>query len=293
MVVHSIAQQGFGEGTNEVYDRARPSYQAVVLSHIRQNIPNSDLSSPLLNIVEIGAGTGIFTRALIAHPDWSSSIKEIRAVEPSAGMRAQFEKTVIEPQSNTNIEISVNDGSFTETGIEDGWADVVFIAQAYHWAHPAYDAASIEFARILKPSGVVVYVWNLESPDSPTSTWIPLLRTLYEKYEEGSPQFRLGLWRATFDPNVCPGYAKFFEKPLEDTFEWVIPTTVEGVVERVRSKSYIAVLEREKNEEYVKLIENVKRLLGKEDGVEKKWIDKEQGVFEYPYKTTVVVARKK
>lgn len=127
MVVHSIAQQGFGEGTNEVYDRfvqvifnvifkliescililisfcrARPSYQAVVLSHIRQSLPNSNLSSPLLNIVEIGAGTGIFTRALIAHPDWSSSIREIRAVEPSAGMRAQFEKTVIEPQSNTN-----------------------------------------------------------------------------------------------------------------------------------------------------------------------------------------------
>lgn len=75
--------------------RARPSYQPSVLSYIRQSI-SKEGSSPL-NIVEIGSGTGIFTRALLAHPDWSSSVAEIRAVEPSAGMRAQFAKTVTAP----------------------------------------------------------------------------------------------------------------------------------------------------------------------------------------------------
>ncbi|KAJ4480104.1 S-adenosyl-L-methionine-dependent methyltransferase [Lentinula aciculospora] len=287
MVVHSIAQQGFGVGTNEVYDRARPSYQPAVLSHIRQSINTKDQ----LNIVEIGAGTGIFTRALIAHPDWSLSIAEIRAVEPSAGMRAQFNKTVIHPQSNANIKISVKDGSFTETGIEEGWADMVIIAQAYHWAHPAYDAASAEFARILKPiGGVVVYVWNLE--DQGSAKWIASLRSLYEKYEGNSPQFRLGQWRVTFDPEICPGSAQLFEKPVEDTFEWVMPTTVEDVVERMMSKSYIAVLESEKKEEHEKLVQRAKELLGRED-MEKNWIGKEKGVFEYPYKTTLIIARKK
>ncbi|KAJ3990130.1 S-adenosyl-L-methionine-dependent methyltransferase [Lentinula detonsa] len=294
MTVHSIAQQGFGEGTNEVYDQARPSYQPSVLSYISQNIPTA--KDHLLNVVELGAGTGIFTRALLAHSDLSSSIAEIRAVEPSKGMRNQFEKTVINPRVNddSKVKISIQDGSFTSTNIPSAWADVIFIAQAYHWAHPSYDAASIEFARILKPSGVVVYVWNLENSDVSAggAKWVASLRNLYEKYEGDSPQFRLGLWRQTFDSNSCPEYARLFEGPIEESFQWWIPTTVEGVVQRVSSKSYIAILEQESKDEYNKLVQNVKELLKRED-VEKSWVDTEKGVFEYPYKSTVVVARKK
>ncbi|KAJ3828476.1 S-adenosyl-L-methionine-dependent methyltransferase [Lentinula raphanica] len=292
MTVHSIAQRGFGEGTNEVYDRARPSYQPAVLSYIAQNIPAA--KDARLNVVELGAGTGIFTRALLTYSQLSSSVAEIRAVEPSKGMRDQFTKTVIGPQGNDDIKITIQDGSFTSTNIPSGWADVVFIAQAYHWAHPSYDAASVEFARILKPSGVVVYVWNLENSDVSTNgaKWVGSLRSLYEKYEGESPQFRLGLWRATFDPEQCPEYAKLFKGPIEETFTWWIPTTVEGVVQRVRTKSYIAILERERKEEYEELERKVREMLDKEE-VEKKWIDMEKGVFEYPYKTTVVIARKK
>lgn len=71
----------------------------------------------------LGAGTGIFTRALLAHPDWKDAVKELRAVEPSAGMRDQFTKTVNDSRA------SVADGTFDTTGIEDGWADLVVIAQ--------------------------------------------------------------------------------------------------------------------------------------------------------------------
>lgn len=71
----------------------------------------------------IGAGTGIFTRALLAHPDWADAIKELRAVEPSAGMRDVFSKTVTDPR------VSVREGTFDTTGVEDGWADLIIIAQ--------------------------------------------------------------------------------------------------------------------------------------------------------------------
>ncbi|KIK62581.1 hypothetical protein GYMLUDRAFT_164646, partial [Collybiopsis luxurians FD-317 M1] len=265
--------------------RARPSYQPSVLAHIRQNIPKE--RSPPFNIVEIGAGTGIFTRALLAHSDWATSIAEIRAVEPSAGMRAQFDKTVTSAPGLDGTKVSVREGSFTSTGIEDQWADIVIMAQAYHWAHPNYDAASKEFARILKPSGVVVYVWNLEDQES--AKWIAYLRGLYEKYEGDSPQFRLGLWRATFDPKISPAYPTLFEPPVEKSFQWAIPTTIQGVLERVTSKSYIAVLAQDKKEEYDKLMEDAREMLGRE---EKTWIDQKAGVFEYPYKTTLVIARK-
>lgn len=164
---------------------------------------------------------------------------------------------------------------------------MVVMAQAYHWAHPAYDSATTEFARILKPTGIVVYVWNLENQDTTSSPWVAHLRLLYKEHDLGSLQFRLGLWRTTFDSEV---YSKLFEKPVEEMFEWVIPTTVDAVVERVQSKSNIVILEMEKKEEYDNLVVKVREMLGTE---EKKWIDKDKGVFEYPYKTVVVVAKKK
>ena len=71
----------------------------------------------------IGSGTGIFTRALLAHPDWADTVKELRAIEPSAGMRDQFTKSVQDPR------VSLREGTFDATGIEDGWADLIVIAQ--------------------------------------------------------------------------------------------------------------------------------------------------------------------
>lgn len=104
----------------------------------------------------LGAGTGIFTRALLAHPDWAGAVGQLRAVEPSAGMRAQFERTVDDARA------SIADGTFADTHAPDGWADLVVIAQAFHWCHPDYESAVREFARVLKPDGVVALVWNLE-----------------------------------------------------------------------------------------------------------------------------------
>jgi phospholipid N-methyltransferase len=72
----------------------------------------------------IGAGTGIFTRALLDQ-NWSSDIKDIKAIEPSAGMREVFSKTV----SSNCVTLSINEGTFDATNIEDQWGDLVVIAQ--------------------------------------------------------------------------------------------------------------------------------------------------------------------
>lgn len=71
-----------------------------------------------------GAGTGIFTRALL-NQKWSSEIKHIKAVEPSQGMREVFAKTV----SSDHVSISLGEGTFDTTGVEDQWGDIVVIAQ--------------------------------------------------------------------------------------------------------------------------------------------------------------------
>lgn len=75
----------------------------------------------------IGSGTGIFTRALLSHSSFSSSVKELKAVEPSEGMRNFFVKSTVETDSERRV--SVRDGTFDNTHIEDGVADVIVIAQ--------------------------------------------------------------------------------------------------------------------------------------------------------------------
>ncbi|KAF9500826.1 S-adenosyl-L-methionine-dependent methyltransferase [Pleurotus eryngii] len=275
VTVHAVAQSGFGKGTNELYDKARPSYQPYVLSHIR----NAVKGEPLLNIVErvmLGAGTGIFTRALLAHPDWASSIKSLRAIEPSEGMREVFSKSV------NDERVTVTGGTFDTANVEDGWADLVVVAQAFHWC-PDYDQAAAEFARILKPDGVVVLVWNLE--DREGASWVAQLRDRYEFYEQGTPQFRLDLWRQVFD---TPSYQKHFKPHEEKKWQYKLTSDLNGVVNRAFSKSYISVLpDEEKAAVKSSILDIVHR------GDDLVWVDKEAGVFEYPYRTLVVVASKR
>lgn len=75
------------------------------------------------NSLRIGAGTGLFTRALLADPAWAKNIKAYVAVEPSEGMRETFSQTIQDDR------ICFQDGTFQNTKVEDGWADLVVIAQ--------------------------------------------------------------------------------------------------------------------------------------------------------------------
>jgi hypothetical protein len=59
----------------------------------------------------------------LAHPDWNDDIGLIQAVEPSSGMRDVFRKTVGDER------VVVKDGTFDSTGVDDGWADLVIVAQ--------------------------------------------------------------------------------------------------------------------------------------------------------------------
>ncbi|KAG8935694.1 hypothetical protein FRC02_006970 [Tulasnella sp. 418] len=270
--IHLVAQTGFGEGTNELYDRARPTYPSEQLSYIQSTAANPD--GPL-NIIELGSGTGIFTRALLAHPSLGPVVHELRAIEPSAGMRAQFSAKVEDER------VSCSEGTFERTGAPDEWADLVIVAQAWHWC-PDFDKALAEISRVLKPNGVAILIWNLE--DNRTA-WVKHVRDAYERYENSTPQFRLGLWRKTFE---VPTYARSFKDPIENLVSFAVPTTASGVIDRVCSKSYITILpDKEKN----KLVEELKNILNEGEG--RVWVDESQGVWEYPYTNLVVAMKKK
>lgn len=79
----------------------------------------------LLTVIyyRIGSGTGIFTRGLLSRPEWSGdSISEIKAIEPGEGMRTVFSSTI------NDSRVSVSEGVFENTGVTNGWADVIAIA---------------------------------------------------------------------------------------------------------------------------------------------------------------------
>jgi ubiquinone/menaquinone biosynthesis C-methylase UbiE len=270
--VHTIAQAGFGTGTNELYDRIRPSYPSESLSYIRQ-LPKS--TAPL-NIVEIGAGTGIFTRVLLTHPEWATSIGALRAIEPSAGMRDFWTKTVKDNRA------TIVEGTFDSTGVEDGWADLVVIAQAFHWCLD-HGKALAEFARILNGDGAVVLIWNLE--DREAAGWVAQLCKRREAHENGTPQFRRNLLRQSFS---MPGYTSLFHPMDESEWSHYTLATEQIITERQLSWSYISVLPPD---EKAKVVEDIKVILERGDG--KVWINKEEGTYQYPYTTLVVVSRKK
>jgi hypothetical protein len=138
---------------------------------------------------------------------------------------------------------------------------------------------------------------------SHTAAWVAKARDVIEVHEAGTPQFRLGvstpyanprwtfpnesspgLWRRFFD---TPSYQKHFEAAEETKWKYILPVTTEGVVTRALSKSYISVLS---DEERGKVVDGLRNILETE---QKSWVNEEEGVFEYPYETTVVVVNRK
>ncbi|KAI5123349.1 hypothetical protein M0805_001770 [Coniferiporia weirii] len=274
--VHPTSLIGYGAGKSELYDKVRPSYAPEVLSYMRKAVKKKDN----LRIVEVGCGSGIFTRALLAHPEWNSSISELKAVEPNEGMRAVFAESTKDPR------VSLSDGTFDETGVPDGWADVIMAATAFHWCLDV-EAATNEFVRILKPGGTVGFCWNLQ--DTKNCAWIQQLDDLCTPYQKTSSKDFWGdtfrRWRRMFD---LPSYKASFSEPEETTVFSAEHRTLEEVVLHAYTRSGVALLSDDEKE---KVGEKIKAIVLRGDGLV--WVDEKEGIFEVPYATPVVIMQRK
>lgn len=127
----------------KIYASARPSYPRAFFEYLKDN----NIIGGNMLVADIGAGTGIFTRQI------SECVKMVYAVEPNDGMREQGIKNTCSLKNVTFVN-----GTAEETGISSGIADVVTVAQAFHW----FDRLAFkkECKRILIPGGKVVLVWN-------------------------------------------------------------------------------------------------------------------------------------
>ena len=136
------------DGLAAGYAAYRPTYPPAVVSFCESQlglVPQSQAVGS--QIVDVGSGTGIsaelFLRAGYA----------VTCIEPGADMSAKARVQLAEyPRAR------VLQSRAEATGLPDASADIVLAGHSFHWFDVA--ASRREFARILRPSGWVVLLWN-------------------------------------------------------------------------------------------------------------------------------------
>jgi SAM-dependent methyltransferase len=132
-----IGRSGYErDGFAAVYDAHRPAPPGALLD-ILQLLAQVD--RPRL-VVDLGAGTGLSTRA------WAGRADEVIGVEANAAMVERARA------ATTATDVRYLEAFADATGIDAGGADVVTCSQAFHWMEPG--AVLAEAARLLRGGGV-------------------------------------------------------------------------------------------------------------------------------------------
>lgn len=172
-------------------------------------------------VVDLAAGTGKLTRLL------AERFERVVAVEPDERMRALIDGAVA--------------GTAEAIPLPDRSADAVFVGDAFHW----FDApvALAEIARVLRPRGGLVLLWNdwweTEPPIPEAAS--ELLR---EPFERSGRCFQADVqaWRGAFDGSP-------FEPPREERLRGEVTRAAEELATLFCSTSSIASLQTAEREE--------------------------------------------
>lgn len=215
--VHAAAAQGY---TNRAatYQAARPSYHPELIARFVERYGRGQ-------VVDLAAGTGIFTAQLV-----DAGIVPV-AIEPVAAMR--------ETLTGRLAGVEALDGMAEAMPLGDDTADTVVVAQAFHWF--AHNEALAEIARVLKPGGALVTVWNVRDQ---RTEMVQRYSELVNRYEGDTPRHHTMIWRDAID--------------ADDRFvlidDWHIDnpqqTDVNGVVNRALSTSFIASLPTDEQDDF-------------------------------------------
>jgi len=199
----------------ENYVRYRPTYPEGVLQILRDETG----LKPDKVIADIGSGTGISAELFLRNGN------TVFCVEPNASMRQAAEGLLKSFPKFRSV-----DATAEVTTLGDHSVDYVVAAQAFHWFDVPKSRA--EFARILRPDGWIVLMWNTRRLDS-----TPFLRdyeSLLQKYgtdycEAGHRNVDLGVVRTLF------AGGKLIERRLVNEQR----LNFEGLQGRLLSSSYV------------------------------------------------------
>ena len=170
-------------------------------------------------MLDLAAGTGKLTQVLL------DRFSHVTAVEPDDGMRA------------ANPAEDARAGAAESIPLEDDALDAVFVAEAFHWF--CDPPAVREIARVLRPGGTLVLLWNRTTGDTaPTPVHELMERLRLEAGDRVKPnRYYSGEWRAAF---AGSGFG-----PIEEaTFEHEHVLDRQGLVSYFMSQSTVASLPR-------------------------------------------------
>jgi SAM-dependent methyltransferase len=154
--------------TAEDFARYRPGYPDALRDWLGATCGLGDGA----HVVDLGCGTGIASR-------WLAARWRVTGVEPN---QAMLEKA---RAAGEGPRLGYVRGAAEETGLPDGCADLVSIANALHW----FDAprALAEIARLAAPGGWAAAYWNGRADSPFNDDYEALLRGWSEDYRTRFP----------------------------------------------------------------------------------------------------------
>ena len=216
----------------ENYIRYRPGYPPQVLETLRNECGLTASSV----IADIACGTGIFTRLLLENGN------RVTGVEPNREMREAAGRLLAAYLNFTSVE-----GTAESTSLPSHSFDFATAAQAAHWFD--LPKARQEFARILKPKGWAVLIWNERSTDASPflCNYEKLLLTYGTDYEQVRHEYTTDNIGAFFAP--APFEQRVFD--MRQDFDY---SQLEG---RLLSSSYAPMKGHPNYEPMLKELRNI------------------------------------
>lgn len=197
----------FGE-VAEVYERTRPGYPVDAVRWLTGDEPT--------RVLELGAGTGKLTAALVA------AHHRVTPTDPSRPMLDRLRR---------QLKVrGVVQARAEAIPVHAGAVDVVIAGQAFHWFD--HERALPEIARVLRPGGTLALVWNLRDESVP---WVRRLGRL------------IGSERPDDDAVEILERSGLFEGIETKTFRHWQEVGRDSLIGLVESRSYVAAMaERER-----------------------------------------------
>ena len=250
--VHEAAAVGFERGAVQ-YQRARPGYPSEVFDLlVRRGL------GPGADVVDLAAGTGKFTVGLVARG------AAVVAIEPVAAMAAEL--VALLP------DVEVRDGLAEDLPLPDGAADLVTVAQAFHWFDAP--AALAEIRRVLRPGGTLAMVWNVRDE---TVDWVQAIGDIGERAGGGRPYDK----HTSVDWEEAILDAGGYGAVREDWFPNWQTVDVDTVVDRVASTSWVSALP---DAERAAVLGESRQLLERHPAT------RDRATFPFPHATVVTTA---